>query len=291
MSILWDDGYCASYQQDAEGHYTATYCLTAKVNTNYEQCLTAMAQLPIRGSSYNWGIESFTNLRVETRGINRNATGHYVASLNYSTRMPESENPIDWTPEISWDATSEEVALFRDLSDDAKPIRNAVGDPPDPGLLHDNTILLLNYARWEPSYSQARTFEFNNTINDESWLGFPRYTAKCLSIKAEYKQMSVNEVPIWLWFVGYSFAFRHWLNKEGDEVGWLYLCDDEGFNQKVNTPGGYVKKPILVGGKPAMVPQPLNDAGEPCAIGEEPNELTFQRNYSADFSQLGIVLP
>jgi hypothetical protein len=158
-------------------------------------------------------------------------------------------NPLHVPTRFRIDFTLSEVAAFEDV--DGNPIVNAAGDPYDPPLMREVTRCTLTVLRNEsPSSVDIPTLAaLSNTLNRDTWNGFPAKTTRLNPLKLPepvYSQV-IN---------GFYFPFEYVFDVNFDS--WVKQIINAGFRQ-LDSGGNLV--PILINGQPVTTPFPLDESG------------------------------
>lgn len=183
--------------------------------------------------------------------------------------------------EVYWDSAKYEVSRPYDFSEPKpKPYVNTVNealiDPPK----FEETRPVLKIVRRESFYNEAYVISFQDTVNQDVFLGCPPNTVKCRDIKGEREYD-----PDWglYWVVTYEFEFR--VDAKGD--GFKQLIINMGYRYKDNLSGKIINATDEQG-QQATDPVLIDEDGFKVSAGNDPYNLEFVEFPPSDFSQLNI---
>lgn len=187
-----------------------------------------------------------------------------------------SANPLNMRPKVSWGGSKFEVARARDL--DGKPFINTANEPLEDVPKFEETRPLLTITRNEETFNAAYANQFKDTVNQDTFLGYPPNTVKCKDIVGE---RDYHADWGYFWEIKYEFEIRDDTATDGD--GWTTVLTNIGFRELV----GSTPTEVIIGGKPVSEPVLLNEAGR-YVPGADPHYLEFRVYESVDFGQLNI---
>jgi len=187
-------------------------------------------------------------------------------------------DPTQKIAEISFDKAKFEITLPFDRSDPPKPYVNSIGAPlldPPP---HEETRSVMSISLVRPKFTDMSPWE--NTTNQDIFLGWPPNTVKCRTVKVER-----TYDPDWGIPYKYTVEFEFRVDIEG--VGWTQRLVNVGTKYKKGGTG----KPIKFyddNGHPDHEPRMLKKDGDLLPDGDDPYLLEFVEFPPADFNFFGI---
>lgn len=167
---------------------------------------------------------------------------------------PERTGPLTWEtscifsrstppflrlPEIAWshDDRAKPVRKAWRLLDDGtwttekEMIVNSAGGTYETPIMRDAARLVLKYTRNEQVFPIGHAQTFQDTCNDEVFLGWPQGTVLCKHIDGTYASEQYQGTWFYYWRVTYEFHF--------DPDGWIEeLIDNGGFFRDLRTSVG-----------------------------------------------------
>lgn len=166
------------------------------------------------------------------------------------------------------------------IDQDDNPIRNSAGDPfGDPVTVDDSRpILVVTRNEDVNDYNLTLAAEYQDTVNDDVWNGFPARTVKCSEIRTSEEQKDPS-TSLYYYTVNYVFEVKWdtWTKKILDQ-GFAYLD------------GSGNRKPFLdAEGQPISDPKLLDGLGAELDIAMDPPvELEFRVYKDKDFGVFNI---
>ena len=190
------------------------------------------------------------------------------------------DNPLNRDPDITFGTVSYEVPVEKDIN--SKPIVNSTGDAFVPGLLENETRLVVTITRNLSTWSGSNRLQYVNTINGGSvqiaGISVAAKAALITDIKASNKtedQVTYVEESIAIEFAGdYT---RHLLDRG---VNMLVYREDSGDMPTRITDAN---------GDPITEPVMLDGEGKQLAFGGTPVYRDFETKRPANWS--GLSLP
>lgn len=181
-------------------------------------------------------------------------------------------NPIDHPLKISWGTAKFEKAVEKDINGVA--IVNSAGDYFDPPPTIDDSRTILRITKNLATFDPTIAHDFKDSINSDTWHGYPPRTWKVEDITAELK---FNAECGWYEEVTFELALNPDLwKKEILDQGLRKLSGGSQANIK-DTNGEDITSPML-----------LNGSGAPLAPLGTPTYLLFQVYKERAFSGLGL---
>lgn len=192
---------------------------------------------------------------VAMEGMNRTS---YLVTVEYETDRADTpeDDPLDDPVQVSWSGREYTESIVEDI--DGNPILNSALDPYDPAYVVDKQRLMVRIVRNEslPSYSPADADDYMGSINTDN------VTIAGLTVTARQAKLNVYAADkqyrngTWFWRVTYEVEFK--------ASGWVAKLVDHGLYRwtgAVTNPAS-VKRPCIVNGKEAEVPQRLDGTGQ-----------------------------
>lgn len=193
----------------------------------------------------------------------------WTVTADYSSQTVDPdktvENPLERAPVIRWGQAKYQKAVDRDAQGAA--YLNSAGDPFDPPreLSRGKLTLSIEKNIALEDYSAVFNAAFWDTVNDDTFLGFPAGTVKCGSITADSQQ----ENGLIFWRVRYEFEIDY-----TDEWGWNKPILDRGFNYVVINDDGTTTKFLVRDGEGAAASSPALLNGVGALLSESYTTLT-----------------
>ncbi len=174
----------------------------------------------------------------------------WIVTAEYSS---EFDNPLLRSPKWKWTNITYEEAADRDS--EGRPYVNSAGERFDPPRMVRRKILQLEYQRNEPSYDPLVSMDYEDALNDDTFLGAPEGLAKVEAIEGDHVDENVGGVQFSYYSVRRVFHFKR--------GGWDEKILDQGFYQIVLSGGTYFREAIVDDKlkQPVTSPQLLDGAG------------------------------
>ncbi len=203
-----------------------------------------------------------------------NDDSSWVVSVEYAPYDPTQfpENPLNHPVKISWGENRFEQTCFEDRNGD--PVVNSAGDYFDPPISIDDSRPTLRIVRNERSYSPTYALSWKDTINTDTFYGFPPGTVK---MSTPLGDLEYNPVCGFYYVITYQF--------EINPDGWKKQILDQGMRQ---IDSGVKQKILDDKGEEINSPALLDGAGTRLPTGGTPVALTFEVYAEADYSLLGL---
>lgn len=186
------------------------------------------------------------------------------------------ENPLERPAEISWDYMT--IPKIITYTADATPvaIENSAGEPFDPGLEYEDTVLVLHVTRNQANFSASVALEYGNTVNSNTFYGASAGKAKLLPPRAQ----RVVENELTYWRVSYEVHFR--------QAGWKARVVNQGLSYLTSAGDKDTRTPILEGGQKIQTPKKLKANGTIWEDGDDASILEFTIFESKNFGPLKL---
>jgi hypothetical protein len=227
--------------------YTRNFSVKTDDGLDGAAVVVAYLSLPALYSSYTSGNDIDTAAYVDNVRAQRLGPKLWHATVDYSTITPDAgqnvENPVDRAATVRWSSQSYQVPVTQDIN--GTPILNSAGDPFDPPVEREDKRRILNYSRFENSYSQIFADLYENAVNEDVFMGADPGYCRCNHIHGERHY----EKGAYTWKVDYEFEFR----REGYEIpvldqGFRYLDSNDVAQTIRDGQGTPVSSPALLNG-------------------------------------------
>jgi len=218
--------------------------------------------------------------------INRISPIYFEATATYqSVPYREDENPGgDPTAErakIRYGTSSEQLNI--DSTVDDPPVRiQTEADEPYQGITATFSNLTITLQKKYSIFRPYEFYEFIDTVNDSTFLGFTAGTLKINNIEAQ--QVTLNEREYW--DVTVQILARKPLADTTNEQAWYLRLCHEGFYY-INT-GGDIVRARDEEQEPVTQPILLNDTGGKLTAGSDPIFKYFKIYESTNFSDMNF---
>lgn len=222
----------------------------------------------------------------------------WMVDIEYSSATGDSErgdpDPRNRPLEIETDFTSFQTPLIYDKNGQA--VLNSAKDPFDPPWQKEDSRPILRFSRYESSLDLARSLEYRNAVNTDSFYGFAAGELMCMHIKQKRHFENGFEV----WHTSYEFQGKangtvQSYNSTLNFQGWDAVIPDLGFNELKTFGGGVVKSIACKDGygKDVTSPVRLNGSGV-AQIASNPLSWTAFKVFSPSypylpFANLGLI--
>lgn len=284
VSIVHPEGGYSLGSKKIIRKYVKVFYVKTDTKTDGPQTIMATTGLPIVGLTvYSHGTESDLTAVCKSKKAKRMKRSRFYWAVtcefdNASDSQAqedeeEQSGPVDRPYEIDWDAVVEEIALWKDLDDNA--IVNSAGERfPEP-VTAFIPFPMLTVTRWEATFTAATILAYVQHVNDDVWLGADSGSVLCESIRAK----RIAEEGALLWQVTYQFKFS--------PLPWghqAYILDQGNYFRTYPDP---TKRAFLTEEGIAHTGN-LDGAGGAAATGVYAFR-SFKRAAEADFDALGLV--
>jgi hypothetical protein len=288
-----------------QGGRTYSCALRVTTNSRYVGPIQVIQSLNIRmGNYYQFPMDEFGTTSPPPVGVEQDQ-GSFVTSiqarretedaLSWIVSMEFSPhdlihesgeekladgalNPLEKRPKVTWGSVKYEIHKSKDL--DGLPFVNTAGEPLlEPPKLDENRSL-LTITRNEETFSEAYVKQFRDTVNFDTFLGYPPNTVKCRDIVGDQEYDADWGM---YWEVKYEFEIRDDSDTDGD--GWTLVVLNAGLREKKTS--GAAPTEVMMGGKPVSDPVLLNQAGL-YVPGADPYYLEFHIYPEKNFADLNI---
>jgi len=183
------------------------------------------------------------------------AKADYVSPKFRDSTGSEPVEPTLQAPDVDYDTVTTEEEIDEDVN--GNPIATATGELYQ-GVTKQVSDLVVTIGKNFSIFNPVTFYEYYNTVNSDTFLGFPPGTAKVMNIKAA----PVIEKDFLYWRVTVQIQFRK-PYRTTNAKAWHKRLKHEGYNcftdTVVDSPG---VKCVDVNGEPATVPQPLDSTGK-----------------------------
>lgn len=208
---------------------------------------------------------------------------HYKVEFTYDLIKPEDRFQMPWdrTDKFSFNGgvtTAPAIVHYNDGFDAPKLIVNSAGDPLE-GAERENAEWRISITGNRQVFPYATAMAYINTVNNDSWSGFPPRTLKVQSITGQREVEQVNNAEVPYWQVTVDIAYR--------PEGWSLKLWDVGYQEIV---GGQRKKILDKLNEPVSDPVALS-YGRAKTPGQPPDMLTFKVYREAAFAGVFTQLP
>lgn len=208
-----------------------------------------------------------------------------MARNNAETGQPPSQDPVGRPMVIRWGSQEYQEALTTDVLD-TRTVMNSALQPYVPvpmRTLSYRTLTIEKNLAWTV-WNARTTWDYENTVNDATFYGFPTKSVLCKSITAD----SDLESAVPFWRATYVFWMR--------TPNWMLRIADMGVNElKPALVGGILLPKQLVAirtrnGAQVSSPVPLDGLGQKLANPDQFNTVYFTYNQflTAHFQDLGL---
>ena len=195
-------------------------------------------------------------------------------------QLPPPANPTARPITLQFGSQEYEEALRSDMVEvigpfgAKKPVLNSAGDAFVPPPTRPVSFRTCVFERNELNYNALTTLEYENTVNQTSWRGFPPKTVLCKSITANLEVEGV--------YIFFRVTYTFWLRLDG----WMLILLDAGLNQW-NTISGEIEPILDKFGSKVDGPRPLDGIGR---LGDptDPKYLSFNRYPLKNFNLLNL---
>jgi len=224
-----------------------------------------------------WDVHPYNSwLYVSNRTVEIRSSTLFYITVNYSLM----ENPLAQPAEFSWSHVDNEEPIDRDIY--GNPITNSAGELPDPPITETFHDTLLRVTRNEANFFPVIADGYKNSVNSNTFLGFPPGTVKCTVFEGEITRAAT----LTYYIVRYEFQIRTKFLNSATEC-WKKRFMDAGFREKVGTEYEVIKDKD---GVPLSEPSLLDGSGKKLAAGATPVFLEFETKQPMDFSFFNMYL-
>ena len=207
-----------------------------------------------------------------------------------------SIDPLEMAPEVHWSSAKYEISNVLDVN--GNPFLNTCGDPLENPPKTEESRQVLSFIRNEATYDDNWAQTYRDSVNSDTFLGFPPNQARCKDITG--KRIHTADYGYY-WQVSYEFEFRIGTTTVDVETtagvfgqpvqsvtsttGWWAEVLNAGLRQKLSGLGN--PKQILIDGQLITSPVFLQQDGSYKPDGQ-PYFLQFVLYRSQTFANLGI---
>jgi hypothetical protein len=208
---------------------------------------------------------------------------HYRVEFTYDLIKPEDRQQMPWNREDKFTfsggvTTAPAIVHYNDGFSSPKLIVNTAGDPLE-GAERECAEWRISITGNREFFPKSMAMSYINTVNSDSWSGFPAGTVKCQAISGQREVEQVNNAEVAYWQVSVELAYR--------AEGWALKLWDVGYNE------------IKSGGRQKILDKLKEPVSEPVALsngvakaaGSPPDMLTFKVYREASFGGIFTQLP
>jgi hypothetical protein len=173
-----------------ERNYTRSFTVVCSHLTDGPEVVAAAIGIPRLWVPYVNVFSGFADFGSWCRNVDcarvKKGSTVWRVTCTYSSRVErpdinQIENPLLRPAEVSWDTTSTAVPMITDTA--GNPIKNAAGDVYDPPPEENVKTLALTITRNQPSYDTVLYLDFEDTVNDATFLNMAAGWWRCVHIK------------------------------------------------------------------------------------------------------------
>jgi hypothetical protein len=208
---------------------------------------------------------------------------HYKVEATYDLIKPEDREPMPWDRLDKFQfsgstTTGPAIVHYNDGFESPKLIVNSAGDPLE-GAEKEFSQWQIQITGNRQAFPYATAMDYMNTVNSDTWSGFPPGTLKVQSISGQREVEQVNGSEVTYWTVTVDIAYR--------PEGFALKLWDIGFNE---ISGGRRKKILDQLKEPVSDPVALS-GGVAKSAGSPPDMLTFKVYDQLPFTNVFTALP
>jgi hypothetical protein len=201
----------------------------------------------------------------------------YAVTVSYQPLDPgESAEAVSRLARIQFSFNKFERVVWVDQ--DGNAIRNSAGDPfAEPVTIDDSRpVIVVTRNEDVNAFNVTLAGEYQDTVNQAVWNGFPSRTVKCTEIRTSEERKDPT-TALWYYEVNYVFEVK-WET-------WSRFILDQGFAYL----DGSTREPFLDSDKqPVSDPKLLDGTGAELPDGDPPVTLEFRVYPDADFNTFNI---
>jgi hypothetical protein len=203
-----------------------------------------------------------------------NDDSSWVVTVDYAPYDPTQfpENPLNHPLKISWGENRFDQPCIVDRN--GNPVINSAGDYFDPPITIDDSRPTLRIVRNEQQYSPTYALSWKDTLNTDSFFGFPPLSVK---MSTPLGELEYNPICGFYYVVTYQF--------EINPNGWKKWILDQGMRQIVS---GVKQKILDDQGEDISSPALLDGTGVKLQTGGSPVAIPFEVYQEADYGMLGL---
>lgn len=212
---------------------------------------------------------------------------HYKLEFTYDLFKPEDreagpvampwQRPDKFTFSGSV-TTGPAIVHYNDGPNNPKLIVNTAKDPLE-GAQKEQAEWRVQINGNRAVFPYSLAMNYVNTVNSDSWSGFPAGTLKVQGITGQREVEQINNAEVPYWSVSVDIAYR--------SEGWALKLWDVGFNEVV---GGQRRRILDELKEPVSDPVALSN-GAAKSAGSPPDMLTFKIYKEAAFAGVFPTLP
>lgn len=208
---------------------------------------------------------------------------HYRVEATYDLIKPEDRQPMPWDRLDKFQfsgstTTGPAIVHYNDGFESPKLIVNTAGDPLE-GAEKEFSQWQIQITGNRETFPYSTAMDYMNTVNSDTWSGFPPGTLKVQNISGQREVEQVNGNEVTYWTVTVDIAYR--------PEGFALKLWDIGFNEIV---GGKRRKVLDAMKEPVSDPVALS-GGVAKTPGSPPDMLTFKVYDQLPFTGVFTALP
>jgi hypothetical protein len=220
--------------------------------------------------------EDIVSLCVDVDAKPHGAPNAWIVSCKYTNDLPDDtiddDDPTAVRPKESWGAADFSRYVSQDRDD--KPILNTAGDRYDEPIEIIDTFPTLSISKNKNSFSVTQAFDYNNSVNSDTFKGAAPGTLRVLiTANEEWKGDAA------FWAMSYTFTYN--------PNGWQPTLLESGLYQKVASD----RVPCTVKGIAAHDAEPVTSPVPLDADGEQINPANLTNTPSPVVHTTWDVLP
>lgn len=281
-----------STQVDDKGYVTASarreYNVFVSDPNENELTVRLVPSLPREKSEH----PLFPFLYCDAIEVQREGPRKFVYTANYKSRpykdATNPQSPLNEPVQISYFTISNEGGCEEDIN--GKPIVTRCGEPVV-GITRVYSDLGIRLTKNFGTFDPPSFYLFINTVNSDTFLGFPAGTLWIANISAEEQFFEVEDVTLPYWKVTVEINARKPYRTTTDKA-WYVRYRHQGF-RSFQTVGSFVLPlKVIRGGEPVTTPVLLDANGFeiPESSSTEPNAVWLESQIyeTRPFASMGF---
>jgi hypothetical protein len=219
-----NEGREGSENEKGQRTYVRVFGVTTSSASDGSVTVRQATGVPRVGDPYTTDTEQDLGAYVKkvTPQVTDNAK-HWHVRIEYDSSFdPEQEeNPLDRPLEIAWSFVKDKKLVDKDI--DGNAILNSAWENFLEPIEVDDSRPTLTIVRNEAAFDPALAIDYQDAVNEDSFMGFEPGQAKVCGISAA----SRFENNVRFWEVTYEFEFRR--------EGWILRVKDMGMTTRVGS--------------------------------------------------------